>query len=646
MMHDERFRRKSAAGAATALSLLMLAVGGSLCSPAIAQDAPSDNPYATPETTEPRRRGKADDAYSPPPDKRSYLPTMGAPAADPNAPRPWRREAPGGPVSPPSGYDSGRGPGPSASPQNAVVRGVIPETVEQGDLAPVMSNDGSGLPYELWRGVDVPALEKLIASIEIPPRSPALHELWKRLITSAAGDASNAAFTALRLEALFRSGLARAAAAEIAKNPGANNDPLLMSLEARNELAAGHPDKACEMVTRAAAQKGNIPARLKGQVILMAGYCSAIHNDTAAAGLAADMAREEGVEASPGLQALDALSINSKPKFKAAKEVSLLDYRIAERVGGLPVKMVLEKGEPALLVALATDPSTPIDLGLPATEAAARLNALTPNGLAGIYRANAEAIAPDVLLSGQGPKGIARRAALFKAAEAEQTPMRKTRLIRAFLDDAKHEGLSIISAKMIAPVAAAVQPAPEISWFAETGVEIGLASGRYDMARNWIGLSNEPGRTSEGLDYWRALVDIADPNEPQRGKSLASLETYAVGGKFAPGTLQRLATVLEALDYLVPIPLWEAANRAPQTNSGYLPETGVLTELQDASKKQEFGRTVLLVMKALGPNGAEDAHLLALGDSIRALKRAGLEPDARRLGLEALLPTWPRTETN
>jgi len=84
-------------------------------------------------------------------------------------------------------------------------------------------------------------------------------------------------------------------------------------------------------------------------------------------------------------------------------------------------------------------------------------------------------------------------------------------------------------------------------------------------------------------------------------------------------------------------PLWEAANRTPQPNGGYLPETGVLTELQDASKKQQFGRTVLLVMKALGPNGAEDAHLIALGDSIRALKRAGLEADARRLGLEALL---------
>jgi hypothetical protein len=92
--------------------------------------------------------------------------------------------------------------------------------------------------------------------------------------------------------------------------------------------------------------------------------------------------------------------------------------------------------------------------------------------------------------------------------------------------------------------------------------------------------------------------------------------------------------------------LWEAANRIAQPTTGYLPETGVLTDLQAASKKREFGHTVLLVMKALGPNGAADANLIALGDSIRALKRAGLEKDARRLGLEALLADWPRSETN
>ena len=72
----------------------------------------------------------------------------------------------------------------------------------------------------------------------------------------------------------------------------------------------------------------------------------------------------------------------------------------------------------------------------------------------------------------------------------------------------------------------------------------------------------------------------------------------------------------------------------------------MLTELQDAAKKREFARTVLLAMKTLGSNGTEGAHMIALGDSIRALRRAGLEADARGLGFEALFAAWPRAITN
>ncbi len=105
------------------------------------------------------------------------------------------------------------------------MRDVIPAPVEKGDLAPVISSDGSGLPYELWGGLDVAALEKLISSIEIPPRSPALHDLWKRLITTASVDASNSDFSALRLEALYRSGLAHEAASAACKATGSTTIP-------------------------------------------------------------------------------------------------------------------------------------------------------------------------------------------------------------------------------------------------------------------------------------------------------------------------------------------------------------------------------------------------------------------------------------
>ena len=93
----------------------------------------------------------------------------------------------------------------------------------------------------------------------------------------------------------------------------------------------------------------------------------------------------------------------------------------------------------------------------------------------------------------------------------------------------------------------------------------------------------------------------------------------------------------------MPIPLWEAASRTPQPAMGYLPDTGVLAQLQEAAKRKDVARTVLLSLRALGPVGAGGVHLIALGDTIRALRRAGLDGDARALGVEALLEQWPRS---
>ena len=104
----------------------------------------------------------------------------------------------------------------------------------------------------------------------------------------------------------------------------------------------------------------------------------------------------------------------------------------------------------------------------------------------------------------------------------------------------------------------------------------------------------------------------------------------------------RLATVLDATDVNVPIPLWEAASRTPQPATGTLPDTGVLPQLQDAAKKRDLARTLLLALRAIGAADAENQHILVLGDTIRALRSAGLERDARRFGVEALIAQWPR----
>jgi hypothetical protein len=615
--------------------------------------AEGQEPYGTYPGGNAARPANSKAAVPPAGDSRPYLRSMdangGAGKPNPAPPASIGAVPAANPVAKPPAGPAIRRPDTPAKSQDTVMRDAVPPPVEKGELAPVMAADGSGLPHELWRGVDLAVFEKLISELEIPPRSPALHNLWKRLITSKvappSGMSSDQKFAALRLEALYRSGLANEAAAEIAQQ-GAAADPVITALSARNELASGHADKACAIASQAAGLKGDIPKRLKGQTILMTGYCAAVAKDAASAGLAGELARDEGVETSPGLEGLDAISIGAKPKGAQPKQWTLLDYFIMQAAGAAPERDVLEKAEPALLVALASDTKALPESRLQAGEAAARLNAVSPDDLAQIYRASATAESADTLLNGANSKGAVRRAGLFKAAETEQTPMKKTRLIRALIDDAKRAGLAFQGMQMAAKAAEAINPQPEIVWFAETAAEIGLASGNTNLTKRWIALAAAAGGGINPLQHWMALADIADPGFEPHGAHLAEVEGLALHGRFTPDALHRLATVLDALQYNIPIPLWEAASRTPQPNAGHLPATGVLSELQDASKKKEFGRTVLLAMKSLGPNGAEGAHMIALGDSIRALKRAGLEADARRLGLEALLGAWPRTAVN
>lgn len=145
--------------------------------------------------------------------------------------------------------------------------------------------------------------------------------------------------------------------------------------------------------------------------------------------------------------------------------------------------------------------------------------------------------------------------------------------------------------------------------------------------------------------------DAARRRAPALDASSASVERgdvaeLAARGRLSGDFLHRLATVLDALDFQVPIALWDAANRTPQPATGHLPETGVLSQLQDAARKKEVARTALLAMRTLGPEGTDGAHLIALGDTTKALKRAGFAGEAHGLGFEALFGSWPRTQTH
>lgn len=531
-----------------------------------------------------------------------------------------------------------------AASQAAAVPAALPLSVDQSSPAAVAR---------------IGALTKLSTDVAVPTRSAALAGLLVRVVgPRGSSGAETVEALGQRSALLYRAGLVQTAhgvVASVGDAAGAKATPAssaFAALRTRLALAVGDRERGCARAVALMQTGAELPASIRAEGIAAQGYCGAAAGNPAAAGLAASLARELGGMSAGTLAALDAVSAGEMPALVSSPLIGLIEWRLAEVVGKFdgPV-LPPERFEPAALVAAGRSAVAPPRLRIAAAEAAARINAIDAIGLAEAYR---EASFPAVDLAQAQTARVdawARRALLFKAAEGERTPSKRTRLVRAALDDARRAGLFVPVAAAFAPVVEEIRPVPEVGWFAETAVEVLFAGGRFDEARRWAHFGAQPGVTGDraalSLAHWLAVIDITDAGQiGRRSQNLGFVEDLALRGRFSSEALHRLATVLDALDYDVPVRLWEAASRAPQPTTGHLPATGILSDLQDAAKARDHVRVVGLVFRALGPGGPEGAHMIALGDAIRALKRAGLEAEARQIAGEALLALWPRSSTS
>ncbi len=533
----------------------------------------------------------------------------------------------GGGYAPPSGPSVGFGPR---------------DVVEKSDLPPLeasATDDGS-------------ALVAISREIPVPVKSAGQLGLLLRLANLTEPAAMSAEAAVARAAMLYKAGRTGEADAGVTAYLEKDPAPIMTAMSMRLALSVGDRDRACANVQTLIPVLADLPAAVKAETMAMQGYCGAAAGNPAAAGLAAQLAREQGGISEATLSALDAIAAGDAPALAATGRISVFDWRLAEASGkAAGLNWPVDRFEPAALRAVGMSTAASPALRLAAAEAAARFYALDPVELADVYRQQPFSAAD--LAQGQAAKvdGPMRRALLFKAAEADRTPLKRTRLVRAALDDARRAGLYRQVAAALARTVEEIRPVAEVGWFTETAVEVLVAGGRFDVARRWLesaaALSPGDGRPGNRAllppAYWGALVDIAEAGPlPSRGASLVFVEEAALRGRFTPEGLHRLATVLDALDYHVPIRLWEAASRAPQPTQGFLPATGVLAELQDAVRKRDTLQVTALMFKVLGPDGPEGAHMIALGDAVRALRRVGLEVDARAVAFDALFGLWPR----
>jgi hypothetical protein len=523
---------------------------------------------------------------------------------------------------------------PSPAPGSAVVGSAAPR-VERGELTPVISSS-NGLPDGTWQGLDAAATEQLLGTLKLPPASPALARLFNRIMSEPVADQR---LNAVRMAALLKAGhfelAARLQSKRDGKAPAGSVQDLVF---ARLDLATNNVEQGCRRIKAVVAVQNKLPKNLRGEAIVAAGYCAIVAGNRQAGGLAAELARDAGYNRPFTIAILEAIAGGDSVRAPLPRTVTTLDGLLLRRLAKSDPALIegmLANATPGFLQLIATDPNLSPAVRLKAAERAAQTNVTSPASLAEAYRAANN--------SGGGDGPGMERARQFNAAERNHAQFAKTRAIRALLDSARRSGLFHATAVAAAPIIRNMRPAQEISWFTETAVEVLAAAGDYQTARQWLRAAPQPARPGNSLDHWLMLLDIADPqvNQNNRGASITVLENLALQGRFSQPALHRLATVLDALDYNVPIPLWNLASRSEQPQTGHLPETGLMSAMKSASEARQIAATSLYALRTIAPEGASATHLLGLGETIRALKRAGLEKDARRLAFEALFGDWP-----
>ncbi len=496
---------------------------------------------------------------------------------------------------------------------------------------PLITPLASSAPAGVWRGVSGQELTALLAQAPKPQRSPALQAA---LAAALATQGAEPGLAAARLSALYQAGLIDAAA-----RTATGGDPVADAVQARALLATGAPEAACAKATSLieGAQGRNDLART---VFILRLVCDLASGNANAAQLTVDLARDRGVDAPFAFAVVDGLGGGRKPALP--KSMAVEDVLLLTLTKQRPGAEVVGRATPALLVFLAKDASAPEPLRLAAADRAAQLNLIDGAALAQAYRGAHFAQAEIAKILSAPRSSARRRALLFQAMSAASDPREKTKLLRVLMGSAEKAGLARPLAQAVQSELGKIAPAPALIDFADTAVRLSALAGDGATAERWLALAEANTATRAMAGRWRVALEVAGFGRP--GGTQAALDTateLALSGALSPDLQHRLVTVLDALGYQVPIPLWEAASRTAQPSGGYLPETGFLSRLSEASQRGAPGQVLLLVTHALGPQGPGAAHLIALGDSVRALKAAGFEQAARGAAFEALLALMP-----
>lgn len=514
------------------------------------------------------------------------------------------------------------------------------------DSVGIIDESQGGFGVNLWHGSDRGLIERMLARIPAASASRWVRSLAARLLlsrtTAPRGGTSGKSLLVLRIDRLMAAGEVGSAIKLLRVAPSQDTAEALSRTEVEALFFLNDLPGACQKVR-------GLVGRHKGLYWQQANaFCLSLSGNHAKSGMIADILRERESDVGPAFFALvDALAGDQEPMVDSLKQPLGLQLAMMRAANmKLPADVLAQAG-PAVLRAVARSPNADLDVRLEAAERAMTVGALSAAELAEVYGAvsfQPPQLADPVSTAAEiwGPRG---RALLLRHADSREGATATAEALRRGWSLSRERGGGETMVRASLPLLLAIDPAPQLVWFARDAAGALFAAGEIERAMAWYAMARDAAESSdEARAAAAALWPVAALADPQ---ALPEWDPQRLGSwweqmrsRKAPGSLTlavRLFTVLESFDRPVGAGLWARVLGDGGTGSaaGGL-DPALWHALRGASEAARVGETVLFSLLALGDSGTRGAHPLTVRAVVAALRRVGLEVEARALALEAV----------
>lgn len=510
------------------------------------------------------------------------------------------------------------------------------------DTAGTLDSAQGGLPIDMWKATPREVIESYLPQLSSAPGARAAYDLQRRFLLTAAevplglpglGEKETAALLIRRVERLYAMGDWDDARNLLELVPEKLRAESLIRYDVEAFFQAHEDKKACERAEPYLAT-GDDRFWTKASVV-----CSLIEDDKAHASLALDMLREEKIS-DPFFVALAESQLGVKiKKFPPVEEPTTLQLVLLRLAKKPPPDGLLDKLRlPSHVKAIALWPEFAPDLRLAAALKAEAADAFPIDQLSALAEAfplsDKELANPDA--EAKKAKGVKLTALLLRNAKKQEDAQARAQAIAKGVNAAPPGAASLQAMRLYAPLAAELPPGADLSWFAPTALRILLAAGQAEKAKAWIAFAKPQGQVQNKagealllpmlrlMDATPALVDVQIENWQEAiGKDKGAEKTALLLG------------LLDALGDQLPEKLLASAASAKEEPVNLTP--AIWNGLKQAQENKSVGQAALFSLLTLDGNGPSGSGAILLTETVRTLKKAGLDKDARWLAIEGAI---------